>query len=169
MLLLLLKPPSQQLEDPVRNFLIAWILAVPTVASASQLGWHRYAVPETGAQVDLPATIFSKDAGRPDQGYGRRFMTPDGRATLAVQSLPNTGHDSPAAFLAKKNPPSDIAYKRITNRFFVVSSFRKDLIWYDRCNFSDQFINCVMVNYPAAEKRQWDGVITRISHSLASG
>jgi hypothetical protein len=153
----------------VRIFLIACLLAVPAAASAQELEWHRYEVPETGAQVDLPASIFSKDAGRPDQGYGRRFMTPDGRATLAVQSIPNVGHDSPAAFLAKKNPPSGIAYKRITNRFFVVSSFRKDLIWYDRCNFSDQFINCVMVNYPAAERRQWDGVITRISHSLASG
>lgn len=153
----------------MRIFVIAWLLAVPAVASAQELGWHRYAVPETGAQVDLPATIFGIDVGQPDQGYGRRFMTSDGRATFTVQSLPNTGHDSPAAFLAKKNPPSDIAYKRITNRFFVVSSFRKDLIWYDRCNFSGQFINCVMVNYPAAEKRQWNGVITRISHSLASG
>jgi hypothetical protein len=126
-------------------------------------------VPETGANVDLPAAIFSKDVGRPDEGYGRRFMTSDGRATLTVQSLANAEHESPAAFLAKKNPPSDIAYRRITSRFFVVSSFRRDMIWYDRCNFGDQFINCVMVNYPAVEKRQWDGVITRISHSLARG
>jgi hypothetical protein len=125
--------------------------------------------PQTGANFDLPTTIFSKDGGRPAEGYGRRFMTHDGRATLAVQSIPNVKNDSPTAFLAKKNPPSDIAYKRITNRFFVISSFRKDSIWYDRCDFSGQFINCVMVNYPAAEKRQWDAVITRISHSLSSG
>ncbi len=30
------------------------------------------------------------------------------------------------------------------------------------------FINCVLINYPAAEKRQWDGVVTRISNTLAS-
>jgi hypothetical protein len=24
----------------------------------------------------------------------------------------------------------------------------------------------VMINYPATEKRQWDGVVTRISHTL---
>lgn len=149
-------------------FLIAWLLAIPA-GSSSQTVWQRYTVPETGANVDLPTTIFTKDAGQPEEGYGRRFITPDGRATLAVQSIPNVAHDSPSVFLAKKNPPSDIAYKRITNRFFAVSSFRKDSIWYDRCNFTGQFINCVMVNYPTAEKRKWDGVITRISLSLASG
>jgi len=25
-----------------------------------------------------------------------------------------------------------------------------------------------LINYPAAEKRQWDGVVTRISNTLAS-
>ncbi len=28
-------------------------------------------------------------------------------------------------------------------------------------------MNCVLLNYPAAEKRQWDDVVTRISHTLA--
>jgi hypothetical protein len=55
-------------------------------------------------------------------------------------------------------------YKRVTSRFFVVSSFRGVLIWYDRCNFASRFINCLMVNYPAIEKRQWDGIIRRISN-----
>jgi len=96
-------------------------------------------------------------------------VSADGRATLAVQSIENVGHDTPAAFLAKKHPPSNIVYKRVTDNFFVVSSFRNNSIWYDRCNFASRFINCVLVNYPAAEKRQWDGVITRISHTLSAG
>jgi hypothetical protein len=131
--------------------------------------WQKYAVPEAGATVDLPTTIFSQDAGPPASGYGRRFKTADGRATLVVQSIENVGHDTPAAFLAKKHPPANIAYKRVTPTFFVVSSFRNNMIWYDRCNFSGRFINCVMVNYPSAEKRRWDGVITRISRALSSG
>jgi hypothetical protein len=27
-------------------------------------------------------------------------------------------------------------------------------------------MNCVLINYPAAEKRNWDSVVTRISHTL---
>ncbi len=149
-------------------FLIASVLTIPACALAQPVAWQKYAVPETRATVDLPTTIFSKDAGPTDQDSGRRFTTSDGRATLVVQSIPNVAQDLPADFLAKKHPPSNIVYKRVTSTFFVVSSFRNNLIWYDRCNFSGRFINCVMVNYPAAEKRQWDGVITRISNTLAS-
>ena len=56
----------------------------------------------------------------------------------------------------------------MTPRFFVVSSFREDKIWYNRCNFAGRFMNCVLINYPAAEKRQWDRVVTRIGDTLAS-
>jgi hypothetical protein len=149
-------------------FGVVWVLTIPTWATAQSLEWKKYAIPETGTTIDLPTTIFSKDVGPTDQGYGRRFMSSDGRATIAVQSISNVTQDSPAAYLAKKHPPSDIVYKRVTPEFFVVSSFHNDLIWYDRCNFVGRFINCVMVNYPAAEKRQWDDVIIRISHTLAN-
>jgi hypothetical protein len=85
-----------------------------------------------------------------------------------VQSVPNPENYSPATFLAKKRPPAGIIYKRITPEFFVVSSIRKDRIWYNRCNRGNGTIDCVLINYPAAEKRQWDSVVTRISHTLRS-
>jgi hypothetical protein len=147
---------------------IAAMLFLTSATAAEPVEWQRYVVPETGASVDVPATIFTKDAGRPETGYGRRFLTSDGRANLTVQSMANDADDSPAAFLARKNPPRDIVYKRVTSRFFVVSSFRNDKIWYNRCNFAGRFINCILINYPAAEKRRWDSVVTRISNTLAS-
>ena len=58
----------------------------------------------------------------------------DGRANLTVELIPNDAGDPPAVFLAKMNPPSNIFYQRITPYFFVVSSFSKGNIWYDRCN-----------------------------------
>jgi hypothetical protein len=143
------------------------LLAIPAMAAAQDLGWQKYAVPETGANLDLPTGIFSKDAGQPEDGYGKSFMTSDGRANVTVQSIANDSHDSPAAFLARKHPPPDIVYKRVTDRFFVVSSFRKDKIWYNRCNFGGNYLHCVLINYPAVEKRQWDGIVTRISNTLA--
>jgi hypothetical protein len=138
------------------------------VAAAQPISWQRFVVPETMASVDVPTTVFTEDAGKPETGYGRRFLTSDRRANLTVQSVPNEAGDSPAIFLAKKNPPADIVYKRVTPRFFVVSSFRNDMIWYNRCNFAGRFMNCVLINYPAAEKRQWDSVVTRISNTLTS-
>ena len=146
---------------------VAFALAfIPALAFAGDTECWRYAIPSTGTSVEMPVTIFTRDAGPPEGGTGRRFFTDDNRADLTVQSVPNPDNDSPATFLAKKSPPAGIIYKRVTPDFFVVSSIRNDRIWYNRCNRANSAMNCVLINYPAAEKRQWDGVVTRISHTL---
>jgi len=146
-----------------------FVASLSTAAVAQPVHWQRYKVPESGAVVDIPASIFSEDAGKPDSGYGRRFRTADSRANLTIQTLSNDEGDSPAVFLAKKNPPQNVVYKKVTHRFFAISSFRDDKIWYNRCNFAARLATCVLISYPASEKRQWDGIVTRISNTLASG
>ncbi|MCA6115741.1 hypothetical protein J6524_12680 [Bradyrhizobium sp. WSM 1738] len=146
-----------------------FILAlIPTLAVAANTEWRRYVVPSTGTSVDMPVSIFTSDGGAPEGGTGRRFFTEDRRADMTVQSIPNPGNDSPAIFLTKMRPPDGIIYKRVTSDFFVVSSIRDDRIWYNRCNRGNGAMNCVLINYPAAEKRHWDGVVTRISRTLRS-
>jgi hypothetical protein len=147
-------------------FIASVLIFVPAIAFAGDTEWRRYVIPSTGTSVDMPVSIFTRDAGPPEDGIGRRFFTDDNRADLTVQSVSNPANDSAATFLAKKRPPAGIIYKRITPDFFVVSSIRKDRIWYNRCNRGNGAMNCVLINYPAAEKRQWDGVVTRISHTL---
>jgi len=138
-----------------------WSAAAP----AEPARWSTYRIPETGTSIDIPVSIFSNTVGRPD-GYGQRFQTADGRANLTVQSAANDAQDSPARFLAKKNPPSNIQYKRVTSRFFAVSSYKGDYVWYNRCNFTGGYVHCVLINYPRAWERDWDGIVSRISLSL---
>lgn len=144
----------------------AAVVLTPALAQAQ--GWQRYGLP-TGASLDIPTAIFSSDAGLPSSGSGRRFATADGRADLTVLDEPNPDEQSPGQILARKNPPPGIIYRRVTPRFFVVSSIRQGRIWYNRCNRAPGVMHCVLINYPAAEKRRWDGVVTRISHSLSGG
>ena len=153
----------------MRSALVAQLLALAastSMASAQPVRWTTYTIPETGTSVDFPSSVFSEEAGSPD-GYGRRFQTSDGRANITIQATPNVTNNSPAAFLAKKNPPPRIQYKRVTPRFFAVSSYKGDKVWYDRCNFSKGLVHCVLINYPAREERDWDGIVTRISLSLS--
>ena len=147
---------------------LAVLAFTPALAFAGDTEWRRYVIPSSGTSVDMPASIFTSDAGPPEGGTGRRFFTEDRRADLTVQSVPNPENDSPATFLARKQPPAGIKYDRITSDFFVVSSIRKDRIWYNRCNRGNGTMNCVLINYPSAERRQWDDVVTRISHTLRS-
>ena len=151
-----------------RVYLAMLLLLFPLCAVAQPIVWQTYVIEQTGAKVDIPISIFSKEAGEPPGGYGRHFLTSDGRANLTVQSIPNTSNDLPAVFLAKKKPPAGIIYKKVTSRFFVASSILNGRIWYNRCNRAAGHMHCVLINYPVAEKRQWDGVVTRISNSLAS-
>jgi hypothetical protein len=151
-----------------RLFAALVISFIPAVAEAANTQWQRYVIPSTDANVDIPVSIFIQDAGPPEGGTGRRFLTDDRRADLTVQSVPNPENYSPATFLANKHPPPDIIYKRVMPDFFVVSSIRNDRIWYNRCNRSERYMNCVLINYPAAEKRQWDDLVTQVSHTLAN-
>jgi len=141
---------------------------IPAVAAADNAEWQRYVVAKSGAAVEIPVSIFSADAGPAERGLGRRFYSGDRRADLTVESIANIDNDAPAAFLAKQRPPSDIVYRRVTPCFFVVSSFRNGKIWYNRCNRSGVYMNCDLINYPAAEKWQWDEVVTRISRTLTN-
>ena len=139
---------------------------IPTAGFAESAEWQRYLIPSTGANVDIPVDIFTEDVGPPEGGVGRRFFTRDRRADLTVQSVPNPDNDSPATFLAKRRPPANIQYKRVTPRLFAVSSVRNGRTWYNRCNRASGYMNCIMINYPAVEERKWDAVVTRISLSL---
>ena len=94
----------------MKSFLLSIGIALaPWAALAQSVSWQDYVVPETGAVAQIPTSIFSKDGGKPEEGYGKRFISSDGRAKLTVQSVPNTAGDSPAVFLAKKNPPMVVA------------------------------------------------------------
>jgi hypothetical protein len=149
----------------LRCILLAFA-ASTSLASAQSVGWIKYSIPETGTTVDIPASIFTERAGRPD-GYGQRLETSDGRANLTIQSVLNADNDTPASYLAKKRPPRDIQYRRVTSRFFAVSSYKGDKVFYDRCNFSERLIHCVLINYPARQERDWDDIVTGISLSLS--
>ena len=149
----------------LRALVFALAATWTSTVAAEPVSWTTYTIPETGTSVDLPSSIFTDQVGQPD-GYGQGFQTADGRAKLTIQALVNSSDDSPAAFLAKKHPPPHLQYKRVTSRFFAVSSYKGDKVWYDRCNFSRGFIHCVLINYPAREEREWDDVVTRISLSL---
>lgn len=151
----------------MKALVFVFLLMVPGTVSAASPEWRRYVIPNTGANVDVPVSIFTEDAGAPEGGIGQRFFTTDRRADLTIQSVPNPDNKSPAEFLRKRRPPADIQYRRVTSRFFAVSSVRNGRTWYNRCNRGTGYMNCVLINYPAAEERQWDAVVTRISLSLA--
>jgi len=135
------------------------------------LDWQTFLVPEFGTTVEYPAGIFSVQYGKAEKGIGQRFNSADGRSLLTIYTRENEAGDTPASYL-KNNlrvGRSALDYEQVTRSFFAISSTGQGLIFYSRCNFSTdagKAIHCLDLIYPQAEKRAWDGVVTRISRSL---
>jgi len=135
----------------------------------SQLNW---AVAESsGMSVDYPAGLFTVDVGPSDKGPGRVFRSADGSAGFMYYVQANEKRDTPDSFLRSRlsAPHTKIAYRRITDRFVVVSGVREGRIYYSRCNFPQGAsgpIHCIELVYSESEKRLWDPVVTRVSLSL---
>jgi hypothetical protein len=96
----------------LRFVAVAALVFAGNASAAEPINWQRYIVAETGASVDIPTSIFTEDAGKPEGAYGKQLLTSDGRANLTIESLANEAGDSPAAFLA----PSEIRRKTSSTR-----------------------------------------------------
>jgi hypothetical protein len=62
------------------HFIVLGLALTPMVAAAAPISWSRYQVPETGAAVDIPTSIFSEQLGKPDlpdmqRNYTLRIIT----------------------------------------------------------------------------------------------
>jgi hypothetical protein len=156
---------------PLGSIMACWLLMGlwPTHAQprGEMLSWRSYEDPRAGTRVDFPAGLFPVDAGETERGTGRVFKTADGRATFSAYMLENEDEDSPRSYLSKflKVDPATIDYRRVTDRFFAVSGVRDEVVYYSRCNFHGR-IHCMYMTYPAAELRDWDAIVTRVSLSL---
>ena len=146
----------------------AAVCAAQTESSAA--GWAIYRDAQR-TSVEYPQDVFSVEQEPSEQEPGRVFSTEDGRARLHVYSVPNVNALSPGAFVRANFPSqrSTLTYDRVSRDFFAVSTRRDGMIVYLRCNFSSgsaSSLHCVEIRYPANEKRDWDGIVTRISRSL---
>ena len=143
------------------------LLAPPGPALA--LPAHDWAtLRHEGGAVVYPSDVFAADAGQ-GEPKGRVLATPDGRAHLHVFSVPNARGERPAQFLRRVFPGDTgrLTYTRVAGNFFAISQPSKGRrILYRRCNFAGGEIYCVDLQYPLAEKRAWDGIVTRVSLSL---
>jgi hypothetical protein len=54
---------------PLRYLTVLVMSLVPMAALADSTEWRKYVIPDTGAKVDIPVSIFTEDAG-PPKGYG---------------------------------------------------------------------------------------------------
>ena len=160
------QPQMQQAATPQIKF-----AAVPQAGLPRDVKWSIFVEPGYGTRLDVPSGVFATPDGTANRGVGRQFKTPDGRASLAVYSQRNDARETPASYLRKnlQSPRAALNYERVTPEFFAIAAVMGDSIYYSRCNFSynaGRAIHCFDLKYPAQERQNWDGIVTRMSRSL---
>jgi hypothetical protein len=103
-----------------------------------------------------------------EKGSGRQFSSKDRRAQLAVYTLMNRDHDTPASYLRKhlRVNAGVFDYRRVTSRFLlsqasgVVQCSTAAAISLEANSPASLF------NIHKSETKAWDRVVTRMSLSL---
>lgn len=150
----------------LRAFCLALgLVALALPAHAAPHDWAT--LNHDGAIVQVPRDVFPVEAGA-GEPKGRMLASADGRAHLHLFTVRNARGERPGEFLARVFPRdrTRLSYDRVARNFFAVSQPSEALILYRRCNFVGGVIHCVDLQYPRADKRAFDGVVTRISLSL---
>jgi hypothetical protein len=161
-LLMLLSPPWAGAVE---------VLPAP-LAQGGPLNW-TVMIDAFGAAVDYPASIFNAPAPAPPRGIGQSLVSKDGSARFMMYAERNDSHLTPEEYIRRNlaGPQSKLEYRRVSDRFFAISSTTPDDIFYSRCNFPEGAagnIHCIFLSYPKNEKRAWDDIVTRMSLSLRS-
>ena len=113
--------PSDCIKSDGRSFMRARSSALPwhsfraLLALAGETEWRRYAIPSTGTNVEMPVTIFTRDAGpaRRRNGAALFHRRQPRRSDGAVCSESGIMICPPCS-LTKKKPPAGIIYRRVT-------------------------------------------------------
>jgi hypothetical protein len=145
--------------------LFAFSLAVPAQAQ----GFRQFEEERFGTTALVPANWRRLP---PDSRWeGTRFLAPDGQGWVVIYGVPATGGAGEHLRTMSVLPGERVTYRRLADRWFVVSGVKGDRIFYRRglraCR--GKVWHHLAFEYPSEQKRAYDRIVTAVSRSLQPG
>lgn len=148
------------------------LILPPTVPAEAQRAPRSpdlqfYQAAEGGTRALVPSS-WRAEAAFPDQP-GVRFVSPDGSARMAVWSVPDKGI-SLSAYMREIAEAGNVrvTYAPLRRNWLVLSGYRDDLIFYAKVVRACGRLHHAALEYPRAQKRAFDSLVRRVSHSLGA-
>jgi hypothetical protein len=153
-----------------------WLYAAACVASIATLcpvnaeqGYRTYRNDRFGVSADIPSDW--KPGEEPDNNDGLVFSSPNGAATITVSGILNADDTPASKVIAEEQRGGSgetITYRNKSARQSVISGTRDTLIFYRKTMLScrDQVVNHLMIEYPAAQKQDFDALVTHVASSM---
>ena len=155
----------------IRSLIVALLLAGGVTSAAAEGAYHVYYNARFGVSADIPSGW--KAGPEPEINDGLVFSSPDKAATITVCGILNVDR-SAAQEIADEQKGRDgenVTYRNASARQAVISGTRGDMIFYRKVIISckDQILNHLEIEYPAAQKQDFDGLVGHVAGSLHSG
>jgi hypothetical protein len=149
--------------------LLAGLFLTPVAVQAA--AWKSFGNDRYGFSVDVPASF--KASAPPDNNDGLTFNSPDGRAEIrAYGHLLSDGEnlvdDERETERYSAEDHLHVTYRQATARNFTMSGLKGDHIVYVRAVATCKGIAAAIlwVEYPRAEKTQFDPLIAHMAKTL---
>ena len=151
---------------------LAIALSTLVLVAQSEAGqnYRRYVNERFGTSADIPAGWRAGPS--PENGDGLRFTSPDGRAFVSVSgSLHIFDTVKEELDILAAEPDAKVTLEKRGPAAFAQSGRRGDVIFYKKSMLScnEQVWNHLVIEYPAAQKAQFDALVTHVAASLAGG
>jgi serine/threonine-protein kinase len=149
----------------VRACFLGLLVASVAAAAASAEGWRTYVNPRFGAMAQYPADWTM--GPEPENGDGRQFTSPDGRASLTISGILFVlSRAEEFAIRLKPDEGETIAYQQQGRDWIVVSGLKNGRIFYRKSLLTCDVWNDVSLDYPAADKVKYDAIVAHVAASL---
>jgi serine/threonine-protein kinase len=140
----------------MRTLYVSAVVLVLTAGVAS--AQHRPALVPQGWSEAAPEVALS-----------RRFVSPNGQSSLTAttrRANPRDLRDDMDAIAFR--PGERITYQKRGKSWIAVSGYKGDRIFYRKSNLvcGGKAWHNIELEYPASNKRQMDGIVTRIAHGM---
>lgn len=133
--------------------------------------YRSYVNGRFGTQVEVPTGWRAER--EPDNGGGRKFVSPDGRASITASGAFHVSDDIAEEVDTRLQPDEGetITYRHKGVRDAVVSGTRSQRIFYRKSILAcgDRIWHDVAIEYPAAEKSAYDAMVRHVAGSLRQG
>ncbi len=136
--------------------------------------WAVYTNERFGYRLVYPDRWFESEP-ETEEGDGRAFVTPDGRARIVVFGAHNTQalslRDYRATVLEEFGGYDELTYSPLGKTWFVLSGFRGNTIYYQKVMFScaGRIVNVLSISFPTEEKPRFAPMIEEIEDRFRPG
>ena len=153
-----------------RYFLVLLTLTFWAPPAAAGQTYKRYVNERFGVTADRPADW--RVGNEPENGDGLRFTSPDGKAFVSISgSLQTFDTVNEELDIIAEEKGGQVTLEKRGPRSIVQSGLRGDMIFYKRSLLTckDQVWNNLVIEYPAARKKEFDTLVAHVAKSLRGG